>query len=86
MIEVFKTNVIDRADSILILDALHSKSALYVANFDLEDSDHILRIRCLVGDVDASEVMSILQLHGFHGEVLSDDVPLLQADLLGQER
>ena len=83
MIEVFKTNVVTKEDAILILDVLHNSNALYLANFDLADRDHILRVRSLLGSVDALEVMSVLHRHGFRGEVLSDDVPFLQEDLLG---
>ncbi|MGC3946906.1 MAG: hypothetical protein QM762_20715 [Chryseolinea sp.] len=82
MIEVFKTNVVDATDATLILDSLHCCNVLYVANFDLEDRDRILRIRCLVGDVDTREVVAVLQRHGFLGEVLPDDVPILQVDIL----
>ncbi|MEJ1239981.1 hypothetical protein WBG78_17710 [Chryseolinea sp. T2] len=81
MIEVFKTNVTDQANARLLLDALHGHCALYIANFDLEDNDHILRVKSIIGEVDCLDVINIMRNFGFMAEVLPDDVPQLQAEL-----
>lgn len=80
MVEVFRTNVTDERCAAMILQSLHESCALYVANFDLEDRDHVLRIKCLVGDVDTQAVVCLLEQYGFQGEVLPDDVPLFHID------
>ena len=82
MIEVFKTNVTDQVNASLLLDALHGHCALYIANFDLDDNDHILRVKPIIGEVDCLEVISLIKTFGFLAEVLPDDVPQLQADFL----
>ena len=82
MVEVFKTNVCDPSMGRRILDALHARCALYVANFDLQDRDRVLRVKCLLGEVDAAEVIALLNLHGITAQVLPDDIPHVLADVL----
>ncbi|HTF21000.1 MAG TPA: hypothetical protein VK658_23155 [Chryseolinea sp.] len=82
MVEVFKTNVSDGFSATLLLDALHADHLLYMANFDLEDRDRVLRVKCLVGEVDAPGVIALLHKHGFAAEILPDEVPRLSVNLL----
>jgi len=82
MVEVFKTDVSDFSSALRILEALHERFMLYVPNFDLEDCDHVLRVKCLVGEVDATQVILLLNEFGFNAEVLSDEIPELAIDLL----
>ena len=77
MVEVFKTSVSDESSAMYILDALHADQLLYVANFDLEDRDRVLRVKCLVGEVNAALVIALLNEHGFTAEILSDEIPQL---------
>lgn len=44
MIEVFKTNVLFQKDAMQIVDSLEKRFVNSKINFDLEDSDKILRI------------------------------------------
>jgi hypothetical protein len=81
VVEVFKTNVSDKASARRLLAALHADHLLYVANFDLEDSDRVLRVKCLIGEVDVSCVKALLNEHGFVAEILSDEIPLLSVNL-----
>lgn len=75
MVEVFITNVCDPLTAAHILRELHATCLLYVANFDLEDQDHVLRVKALVGDVDAALVISLLHTHGHTAEIMSDEIP-----------
>jgi len=81
VVEVFKTNVSDKLSARRLLTALHAEHILYVANFDLEDSDRVLRVKCLMGEVDASCVITLLNEHGFAAEILPDEIPLFSIDL-----
>ena len=81
MVEVFRTNVTEVSDASRILDALHTRCTLYIANFDLDDRDRILRVKPLVGDVDATLVIDTLRRQGFEAEVLSDEISLLSGRL-----
>jgi hypothetical protein len=81
VVEVFKTNVSDKINARRVLAALHADHLLYVANFDLEDSDRVLRVKCLIGEVDVSCVIALLNEHGFDAEILPDEIPLLSINL-----
>jgi hypothetical protein len=45
MIEVFKTTVESSTDAEILLTLLRSQDASLEVNFDLEDCDHILRVK-----------------------------------------
>ncbi|MBW8684528.1 hypothetical protein [Chitinophaga rhizophila] len=72
MVEVFKTNVNNRRNALLLLRQIHNTCAGYSANFDLQDCDRILRVECDTGAVDPSKVIRMLQDAGYSGEVLED--------------
>jgi len=74
MIEVFRTNVNDRAQANMIIDRIHKQYSFYRANFDLQDCDRILRIKSSTGQIHSPSVISILNDFGFQGEVLPDIV------------
>ena len=74
MVEVFKTNVKDPADATMLLDQIHALSENYAANFDLEDCDKILRVASFNGSVQTSLLKELLNKHGFHAEVLPDEI------------
>ncbi|GAB3900371.1 hypothetical protein GCM10028803_23140 [Larkinella knui] len=73
MIEVFKTDVIDRRQADRLIDQIHTIQSAYSATFDLEDCDKILRIKSTNGIVDACVIIRILRDFGFNAEVLADD-------------
>ncbi len=73
MIEVFKTNVIDAIVAQKIIDQIHANFNHYQSNFDLEDCDRILRIKCLEGFISAPEVIAIVNGNGFNASILPDD-------------
>ena len=77
MVEVFKTNVIDRGHATMLVDQIHKIFPDYKANFDLEDCDNILRVKCLNGLVESPSLINLLIDFGFKAEVLPDDLPLV---------
>jgi hypothetical protein len=74
MIEVFKTNVEDEDHAGLIVTEIQKAFPSYLANFDLEDCDRILRIASK-RQVDAEALITLLAALGYHAEVLPDEVP-----------
>lgn len=75
MVEVFRTNVSDSHHANMLLDQIHRSFAGYKANFDLEDCDKILRVKCAAGFIQASYLVELLKDFGFHAEVLPDEIP-----------
>lgn len=73
MVEVFKTNIANCEDAKCIIDQIHRQFSDYQANFDLEDCDLILRIKCLNGVVCPNTIIDLLQQNGFQAAVLPDD-------------
>lgn len=74
MVEVFKTNVIDTVDAQKIIDEIHDNYAHYRANFALDDSDKILRIKGLHGFVTSEEIIAIVVANGFDATILPDEI------------
>ncbi|MDQ6471757.1 hypothetical protein RB619_13960 [Flavobacterium sp. LHD-80] len=68
MIEVFKTNVQEVEQSILIVGKLLEHFPDSIINFDLEDCDKILRIHA--SSISNRQIIALLHSYGFHCEVL----------------
>jgi hypothetical protein len=76
MVEVFKTDVKNPDDAQTLIELIHATFGDYIANFDLEDCDKILRVQS--GDVvHVSGIVSLLKGSGFNAEVLSDEQPVV---------
>lgn len=73
MVEVFKTNVGRSSQAKVILERIHGTYSDYVANFDLDDCDKILRVECPDGMVEAPKLLRLFRDLGFEAEVLPDD-------------
>lgn len=73
MVEVFKTNVTDGHYAEILVTQIHRTYPDYNANFDLEDCDRILRIKCAAGSIDPHSVIDLLTSLGFRAEVLPDE-------------
>jgi len=69
MVEIFKTNITDGAQAGLVLRLLEEQWPHYMANFDLEDCDRILRIES--DSVENEKIMSLMHLQGYLCEVLN---------------
>lgn len=72
MVEVFKTNVRDLNEATLLVEKLHEHSEAYKANFDLEDSDKILRIQSDSGLINPKSIIEFLKKCGYEAQVLPD--------------
>lgn len=72
MIEVFKTNVENCDQAMMLLANIHENFAGYKANFDLQDCDKILRVQSVAG-VESNGLINFLKNLGFHAEVLTDE-------------
>ena len=70
MIEVFITNVDDPGHATMLVERIHQQFGHYRANFDLQDCDRILRVVSYREHVDSATLISLLNDHGFHAEVL----------------
>ena len=80
MVEVFKTDVSNDEVAKQLVNQIHFNFNRYHANFDLDDCDRILRIKCDDDLVDAASIISILQKSGCNAEVLMDDFdPIISA-------
>jgi len=73
MIEVFKTNVTQRDHAARLLDLIHETFDGYTANFDLQDCDHILRVKSAENAIEASIIIELLKNSGFDADVLPDE-------------
>lgn len=60
MVEIFRTNVKNRQEASWILRRLHAQFPPYVANFDLDDCDRILRVKCLTEPIDSIRLGAFL--------------------------
>ena len=77
MVEVFKTNVEDPADTGWLLELIHQAFAGCRANFDLDDRDRVLRVNIQTAGTEAADITDLLKAFGFWGEVLPDEIPAI---------
>jgi hypothetical protein len=75
MIEIFRTNIVEAKDANRILIKIHSAFPGYVANFDLTDCDHILRVYSGETLICPSTIVTLVKRIGFFAEVLPDVLP-----------
>ena len=74
MIEVFKTNVKDEAQSRVLINLLHKTFSGFKANFDLDDCDKILRVCGMANPLQAFQIINLLKDFDVHAEILPDEV------------
>ena len=72
MIEVFKTNIRNKDLADKVIDQIHKTCIGHHANFDLEDCDNILRVKCVTGSVESDLLISLLKEFGCSAEILDD--------------
>ncbi|OXB24859.1 hypothetical protein B0A80_03850 [Flavobacterium tructae] len=68
MIEVYKTNVQEVEQSLLIVGKLLEHFPNSHINFDLEDCDRILRVHA--SSISNQRIIELLDSYGYHCEVL----------------
>ena len=74
MVEVFKTDVLQKEQAQRVLDQLHLKFRNYCANFDLDDCDKILRVESKKGEIHPTLLLSFLEESGVRAEILENIV------------
>jgi len=74
MVEVFKTNVGDSFSAKKIISLIHTHFTGYIANFDLEDCDRILRIQSIDRPIEAGDILQLMNDYGLYAEILMDTV------------
>jgi hypothetical protein len=75
MIEVFKTDVIDRDQAKVLIDRIHETFHYCEANFDLQDCDKILRVKGISSERETFTIISLVKTLGYDAQVLPDDYP-----------
>jgi hypothetical protein len=85
MVEVFKTNVKEYDEALIVLAQIHLGYSSYKANFDLQDCDKVLRVECTDRSVEPSVIIGLLNDFGFSAEVLPDTSPAetLREEIVG---
>lgn len=73
MVEVFKTNVLNREHADIIISEIKHVYPESMINFDLDDCDKILRIKSDADVIDSSAVIELLKYFGFDAQILPDD-------------
>ena len=74
MVEVFKTNVKDQGIADELIDQIHRVFIGHRANFDLQDCDNILRVKCMTGSVESRLIINLLKELGCNAEILEDEI------------
>jgi hypothetical protein len=69
-VEVFKTDVTCPDKAKVLIDHIQNAFYDYQVNFDLEDCDRILRIKCVGGVIQSDTLITFLQRLGCNAEVL----------------
>ena len=72
MVEVFRTDITDHFLATMLVAEIRKNFSDYTANFDLEDCDRILRVKCSEGRIQSSLLISLVNRFGHHAEVLPD--------------
>ena len=75
MVEVFKTNVKNPGTARMLVRLLQRIFVKYEVNFDLEDCDNILRVKCETQEIHSGQIIHVLAELGFLAEILEDNVP-----------
>lgn len=72
MVEVFVTNVTETRQANRLIERIQQTIPTYRATFDLQDCDRILRIQSATGQVNATDIILILEHSGYKAELLPD--------------
>ena len=75
MVEVFKTNVEDQIDAIILINRIQANFEGYAVTFDLEDCDKILRVRTDEPSVQSAHIITMIEKMGFDAIILPDEKP-----------
>lgn len=82
MVEVFKTNVEDSDHASWIIDCIGKRFSNYTANFDLEDCDNILRVKCMDAPIESQAIINLVHDSGYYAEILQDKIRPAKSPIL----
>lgn len=85
MVEVFKTNVKYQHHANILVEQIQKVFIDYEVNFDLEDCDKIMRVKCTNGIIDVTSLINLFSDFGFHAEVLPDHPLPFRPIIFGNE-
>jgi hypothetical protein len=71
-VEIFKTDVRERARANKVLAMLGEKHPDYLVNFDIEDDDRILRVESTTTQINKVEIESLLEGIGVYCKIFVD--------------
>jgi hypothetical protein len=74
MIEIFRTNVNTHREAETILTKMAAVFPGYVANFDLQDCDRVLRVDSNGAEFSPQTVIALVKKFGYWAEVMPDVV------------
>ncbi len=80
MVEVLRTDVNDASVARLLILRIQQAFPEYEVNFDLDDCDHILRVKCKANAIDVFPLVLLLKECGYYAEVLPDLPPVWPRD------
>ena len=72
-IEIFKTNVTDPHRAKILIALIDKSFVGHNANFDLDDCDHILRVKSQNAMIQTGAIIELMKDFEFEIEVLSDN-------------
>lgn len=72
IVEVYKTDVQNSFQVNKVIQALNRQFPAYIANFDLQDCDKILRVESRQSNIDNECIISLMRDFGYMAEPLPD--------------
>jgi len=72
MIEVFKTNVQSHEQASQLKNSIEDIFAGYEVNFDLQDCDKVLRVKCTTAAIEIHTLLQLLEQSGVSAELMED--------------
>jgi hypothetical protein len=72
MVEIFTTNVTGHSEAEMILNKINAVFPGYVANFDLQDCERVLRVDSSGAEMCPDTLIGLIAKLGFKAEVMPD--------------
>jgi len=71
-VEIFKTDVQERARANKVLAVIGRKHPDYLVNFDIEDDDRILRVESTTSQINTIQIETLLEGIGVYCKIFMD--------------
>ncbi|WPR70363.1 hypothetical protein SLW70_10455 [Flavobacterium sp. NG2] len=72
MVEIFKTNIINKEQIKRVVNKIQEKFPYYKIDFDIDDCDKILRIENTNNKIDSEQIINVVSGLGFFIDILAD--------------